>query len=42
MSLSVKNFLMVGIMAIAFIILAKVLVNKYAFLAPLEKPINTV
>jgi hypothetical protein len=42
MSLSVKNFLMVGIMAVLFIILAKVLVNKYPALEPLSKPLNTV
>jgi hypothetical protein len=42
MNLSVKNFLMVGIMAIAFIILAKVLVNKYNVPDPVSSTINAI
>jgi hypothetical protein len=40
MNLSVKNFLMVGIMAMAFFIIAKVIVNKYSVLEPLQAPVN--
>lgn len=42
MNVSIRNFIMVGIMAVGFILLAKVLVNKYSILQPLEKPINAV
>jgi hypothetical protein len=42
MNLSIKNFLMVGVMAMAFIILAKVIVNKYGVLEPIQAPVNAV
>lgn len=40
MNLSIKNFIMVGVMAMAFFLLAKVIVNKYTVLEPLQAPVN--
>ena len=42
MNLSVKNFVLVGGMAVLFIIVLKVLVNKYETLKPLETVTNAI
>jgi hypothetical protein len=42
MNLSIRNFILVGLMAVIFILLAKVLVNKYEILKPLASPVNAV
>jgi len=42
MNLSVKNFLMVGMVAVLFIILLKVIVNKYPMFKTLEPIANAI
>jgi hypothetical protein len=40
--MSVRNWIVIGLSAATFIIVLKVLVNKYSVLGPLEKPVNMI
>jgi hypothetical protein len=41
MNISVRNFLMIGVMAMLFFIVTKVIVNKYPnIFGPIQDPVN--